>query len=232
MLRNLTTGVLTGWQYKQDTKTVFTKLSSNFNIAKGQAQTSDLRLNGPLISIGGAGTVDIPAKRLKFRVNPLMLASVEGRGGKKNMLGFPVPIAVAGPWVKPSFYPDIVGVLDNPVAAYQKLNQLGGGLIAMPASMLGVDTGEGGLVEKSIAVPGAVTKGVVGGIGQMLGVKKRPDPAAPAPAAPASATSDQPSNKATKASQTPQQEPSAEGGQKKPVSKRPANRIIKDILGR
>jgi uncharacterized protein involved in outer membrane biogenesis len=237
MLRNLTTGVLTGWQYKQDSKTVFTKFSSNFEIAKGQAQTSDLRLNGPLISIGGAGTVDIPAQRLKFRVNPLMLASVEGQSGKNNMLGFPVPIAVTGPWAKPSFYPDIVGVLDNPVAAYQKLNQLGGGLIAMPASMLGVDTGEGGLVEKSIAVPGAVTKGVVGGLGQMLGVKKRPDPAAPDaaatdPAAPAPATADRPSKKATNESRTPQQQPSAEGGQKKPGSKRPANQIIKDIFGR
>ena len=232
MLRNLTTGVLTGWQYKQDTKTVFTKLSSNFNIANGQAQTSDLRLNGPLISVGGAGTVDIPAKRLKFRVNPLMLASAEGQSGKNNMLGFPVPIAVTGPWAKPSFYPDIVGVLDNPVAAYQKLNQLGGGLIATPASILGIDTGEGGLVEKSIAVPGAVTKGVVGGIGQMLGVKKRPDPAAPDPAAPAPATADRPSNKATNARRTPQQELSAEGGQKESGSKRPANQIIKDIFGR
>ena len=49
---------------------------------------------------------------------------------------------------------------------------------------IGINTGEGGLVEKSIAIPEAVTKGVVGGLGQMLGGKKQKDPKAmqPAPA--------------------------------------------------
>jgi len=188
MLRTLTTGILTGWQFKQEAKTVFNKFGASFKIAGGQAVTDDLRFLGPLVSVGGAGTVDIPAQRLKFRVNPFMLASVEG-GGKNNMLGFPVPIAVTGPWDNPAIYPDIVGVLENPVAAYNQLNTLGGGLISMPTNLLGIDTGEGGLVEKSVAVPTAITKGVVGGIGQMLGVKKKaPSPtagqAAPAEAAP------------------------------------------------
>lgn len=173
MLRNLTTGILTGWQYREEAKTAFNKLSAGFQIASGQAKTDDLRLLGPLVSVGGAGTVDIPAQRLKFRVNPFMLASVESQSGKNNMLGFPVPIAITGPWDNPSFYPDIVGVLDNPIAAYNQLNKLGGGLISMPTDLLGIDTGEGGLVEKSIAIPEAVTKGVVGGIGQVLGVKKK-----------------------------------------------------------
>lgn len=183
MLRALTTGILTGWQFKQEAKTVFNKFSAGFQIANGQAQTDDLRLLGPLVSVGGAGTVDIPAQRLKFRVNPFMLASVEGQGGKNNMLGFPVPIAVSGPWDNPSIYPDIVGVLESPVAAYQQLNKLGGGLISMPTNMLGIDTGEGGLVEKSVAVPTAITKGVVGGIGQMLGVKKKEEAPQPTPPA-------------------------------------------------
>jgi AsmA protein len=172
MLRNLATGILTGWQYKQETKTVFNKLSASFKIAKGQATTDDLRMVGPLISVGGAGTVDLPAKRLKFRVNPFMLASVQSQSGKNNMLGFPVPIAVSGPWDNPAIYPDIAGILENPVAAYQQLNKLGGGLISMPANLLGINTGEGGLVEKGVALPGAITKGVIGGIGQALGGKK------------------------------------------------------------
>ena len=172
ILRALTTGILTGWQFDEEAKTVFNKFGASFKIASGQAQTDDLRLLGPLVSVGGAGTVDLPAQRLKFRVNPLMLASVEGQSGKNSILGFPVPIAVSGPWDKPLIYPDIVGVLESPVAAYQQLNKLGGGLIAMPAGLLGIDTGDGGLVEKSLALPTAITKGVVGGIGQVLGVKK------------------------------------------------------------
>ena len=183
MLRNLTTGILTGWQFKQEAKTVFNKFGASFKIASGQAQTDDLRLLGPLVSVGGEGTVDIPAQRLKFRVNPFMLASVEGASGKNSMLGFPVPIAVSGPWDNPSIYPDIVGVLESPVAAYQQLDKLGGGLISMPTKMLGIDTGEGGLVEKSVAVPTAITKGVVGGIGQMLGIQKKDAPPPPPPQA-------------------------------------------------
>ncbi len=210
MLRTLTTGILTGWQLNEEAKTVFNKFGAGFQIAGGQAQTEDLRLLGPLVSIGGKGTVDIPAQRLKFRVNPFMLASVESQSGKNNMLGFPVPIAVTGPWDNPAIYPDIVGVLENPIAAYQQLDKLGGGLISMPANLLGLDTGEGGLVEKSVAVPTAITKGVVGGIGQMLGVKKKEAPPAAPEAAPVGEEPPPaPAPNAQSAAQAPEPEPPA-----------------------
>jgi len=207
MLRTLTTGILTGWQFKQEAKTVFKKFGAGFQIEGGQAQTEDLRLLGPLVSIGGKGTVDIPAQRLKFRVNPFMLASVESQSGKNSMLGFPVPIAVTGPWDNPAIYPDIVGVLENPIAAYQQLDKLGGGLISMPTNLLGLDTGEGGLVEKSVAVPTAITKGVVGGIGQMLGVKKKEAPPAPEAAPAGEGAAPVPPPNAQSAAQAPELEP-------------------------
>lgn len=227
MLRNLTTGILTGWQYKQETKTLFAKFSASFQIENGQAQTKDLRLLGPLVSIGGTGKVDIPGERLKFRVNPFMLASVESQSGKSNMLGFPVPIAVSGPWDNPSIYPDIVGVLENPVAAYQQLNKLGGGLIAVPATILGIDTGEGGLVEKSIAIPEAMTKGVVGGIGQMLGVKQAEDAAATPPV-----PADQVGDTIPRETEAAPQQPAAAAAQKsKPESVPTDNRTFQGSFG-
>lgn len=208
MLRTLTTGILTGWQFNEEAKTVFKKFGAGFQIAGGQAETEDLRLLGPLVSIGGKGTVDIPAQRLKFRVNPFMLASVESQSGKNSMLGFPVPIAVTGPWDNPAIYPDIVGVLENPIAAYQQLDKLGGGLISMPTNLLGLDTGEGGLVEKSVAVPTAITKGVVGGIGQMLGVRKKEAPPPAPEAAPAGeGAPPAPAPNAQSAAQAPEPEP-------------------------
>ena len=175
MLRNLTTGVLTGWQYDEEAKTVFTALGASFTLANGQAQTDDLRLSGPLVSMGGGGTVDLPAETLKFRVNPLMLASVEGDGGKNRLLGFPVPVAISGPWSEPLFYPDIVGILDHPVAAYEQLNKLGGGLIAVPANLIGIDTGGKGLVETGVALPGALAKGAIKGVGAIVGNKQQDD---------------------------------------------------------
>jgi len=94
------------------------------------------------------------------------------------------------------------------VAAYKQLDKLGGGLISMPANMLGIDTGAGGLVEKSVAVPTAITKGVVGGIGQMLGVKKKPAEAAPqaGEAAPSKAAAETPQA----ATAQPAQQPAAQ----------------------
>jgi len=216
MLRNLTTGILTGWQVHEDEKTAFNTLGASFKIAKGQAHTDDLRLVGPLVSAGGAGTVDLPGRTLKFRVNPFMLASVKGQEGKNSTLGFPVPIAVSGPWDNPSFYPDIAGILENPVAAYKELDKLGGGLIAMPANILGIDTGKGGLVEKSIAIPGAVTKGVVGGIGQVLGVTEKQHQSGPqtGDAAP-SAASEAPRPASTQQTQQPAQAKQAPPQKKK-----------------
>ena len=179
MLRNLTTGILTGWQYNEEATTDFSALGASFKSTNGQAETDDLRLVGPLVSMGGAGTVDLPAQTLKFRVNPLMLASVDGGGGKNRLLGFPVPVAISGPWAKPLFYPDIVGILDHPVAAYEQLNKLGGGLIALPANLIGIDTGGKGLVETGVALPGALAKGAIKGVGAIVGTKQ-PDDAAPA----------------------------------------------------
>ena len=177
MLRNLTTGILTGWQYSEEAKTAFNALGASFTLANGQAQTEDLRLSGPLVSMGGGGTVDLPAETLKFRVNPLMLASVEGDGGKNRALGFPVPVAISGPWAEPLIYPDIVGILDQPVAAYQQLNKLGGGLIAVPANLIGVDTGGKGLVETGVALPAALAKGAIKGVGAIVGNKQEDDAA-------------------------------------------------------
>ena len=54
--------------------------------------------------------------------------SLEGQGGAADPVGFGVPVMVEGKWDSPKIYPDMAGILDNPSAAYSKLNQLGVGL--------------------------------------------------------------------------------------------------------
>ena len=70
---------------------------------------------------------DLPGQTLKFRVDPQLVASLEGQGGKTDLQGLGVPIMIAGPWATPSIYPDIEGILNDPAAAYEQLNRLGGG---------------------------------------------------------------------------------------------------------
>jgi AsmA protein len=118
---------LSGWQENAAEKTDFATLGASFKIAKGQAQTADLRLAGPLVRMTGSGNVDLPGKALKFRVDPQLVASLEGQGGKSDLQGLGVPIMIAGPWARPSIYPDIEGILQDPAAAYEQLNRLGGG---------------------------------------------------------------------------------------------------------
>jgi hypothetical protein len=105
--------------------------------------------------------------------------------------------------------------------------------------MLGIDTGEGGLVEKSVAVPTAITKGVVGGIGQMLGVKKKPKETAPeeeaAPQAGGAAPSEAAAETPQPAAAQPAQQPAAQAAPKQqaaPQEKKSApGQVLDGIFG-
>jgi AsmA protein len=194
MVRNLTTGVLAGWQESPDEKTDFAALGASFKIAKGQAQTTDLHLEGPLVRMTGAGTVDLAGKTLTFRVNPQVVASLEGQGGKTDLAGLGVPVMIAGPWAKPRIYPDIEGILQNPQAAYEQLNKLSGGLVSIKGGALG-DTGSiaGGIIQN-----GKINKSLEQGLRALLGGKQKGGTEAPAAAA---QTTDQPAEQAPTADQ-------------------------------
>ena len=192
MVRNLSSATLSGWQEGEAEKTDFASLGASFKIAQGKAQTNDLHLNGPLVRMAGTGTIDLPAQTLNFRVDPQVVASLEGQGGKTDLAGLGVPVAINGPWAAPSIYPDIAGILENPQAAYAKLSKLGGGLVKLPsadalAGTLGNTGGIGALVKGKAgasigdliqADQGSGEQGVVQGLGQLLGGGETAAPAA------------------------------------------------------
>jgi AsmA protein len=168
-VRELTTGILSGWQENAVEKTDFATLEASFQIGKGQARTADLKLAGPLVRMAGAGTVDLPAKTLQFRVDPQLVASLEGQGGKTDLRGLGVPIIIAGPWAKPSIYPDIQGILKDPAAAYEQLNRLGGGLVSLPgAGRAGSLAGFRGLTKNGRVSTDTLQQGALDGIGALL----------------------------------------------------------------
>ena len=84
--------------------------------------------------VTGAGTADIGAKTLQFRLDPKLVMSLEGQGGTGNPVGLGVPVMVQGTWGQPKIYPEIAGMLDNPDAAFAKLKELGLGLFGNSAS--------------------------------------------------------------------------------------------------
>ena len=128
MIRSLTSGTLSGWQEKQDQATDLTQFSASFQIDKGQAATTDLKLVGPLVKMTGIGTIDLGTKQIAFRVEPKLVLTTEGQGRAADPVGFGIPVMIDGPWAQPRIYPDMAGILDNPDAAYAKLKEMGKGL--------------------------------------------------------------------------------------------------------
>jgi AsmA protein len=128
MIRSLTSGTLSGWQETREQTTDLTQLAASFRIENGQATTNDLNLVGPLVKMTGAGTIDLPAKTLAFRVEPKLVMTTEGQGRTSDPVGLGISVVIDGPWAEPRIYPDIAGILDNPDAAYAKLKEMGKGL--------------------------------------------------------------------------------------------------------
>jgi AsmA protein len=172
MIRSLTSGTLSGWQQGRDQTTDLAQLSASFRIEQGQAATTDLTLAGPLVRMTGAGTVDLPAKTLAFRVEPKLVMTTEGQGGAANPVGLGIPVAIEGPWAEPRIYPDVAGMLDNPDAAYAKLKELGKGLF-----------GQGGSGGASDQLGGKLGETLGNLLQQGLG-SGRTTPVQPAPASP------------------------------------------------
>jgi AsmA protein len=201
MLRNLGTGIVEGWQGGEAEKTDFASLGGSFKVAQGKATTDDLHLVGPLVRLTGAGTVDLPVKWLNFRVDPRLVASLEGQGGKQDLAGLGVPVMISGPWDKPKIYPDIKGILENPTAAYERLRQLGNGVVKLPGMDKLNQTG----TLPSVIQDGKVNKdALIQGLGGLL---NKNQPAAVQPeAAPTPATTPAPPAMST----APEVQPEAE----------------------
>ncbi|MGB0057906.1 MAG: AsmA-like C-terminal region-containing protein, partial [Methyloceanibacter sp.] len=214
MVRNLGSATLSGWQAGDAEKTDFASLGASFKVAQGKAQTNDLHLSGPLVRVVGTGAIDLPAQTLNFRVDPRVVASIEGQGGDKDLQGLGVPVAINGLWTQPLIYPDIAGILENPQAAYERLSKLGVGLVKLPsADALGATLGNtggiaglvkgkaGGSIEDLIqADQGTQQTGLAKGLGQLLGAGQ-PNAARPAVAVPTAPQTEAPAKKTVKKKQ-------------------------------
>ena len=135
MIRSLTSTTLSGWQESSEQTTDLTQLSASFRLDEGQATNTDLSLVGPLVRMTGAGTVDIAARSLAYRVEPKIVMSIEGQGSAAKPVGLGVPVIIEGSWSAPRIYPDMAGIFDNPEAAFAKLKDMGKGLFGSNSGM-------------------------------------------------------------------------------------------------
>ncbi|WP_068438059.1 AsmA family protein [Magnetospirillum sp. XM-1] len=112
MARNVATAFTGGANSTE--KTDFAELGGTFTIVKGILTNNDLALKSPLLRVEGKGTVDLPQRSVNYRIDPKVVASLEGQGGG-NAAGIVVPILVSGPWDNLSYRPDLEALLKQNV---------------------------------------------------------------------------------------------------------------------
>lgn len=167
MVRGLTVDTLLGWAENPKQKTDFSALGASFQITRGIAASEDLALIGPLIRMSGAGRVDMPERSLDWRLEPRVVASLEGgapvprgKGEARDLEGLGVPVVVRGSWDRPQIYPDIKGILEDPQAALKQLESLGGGLFK---SLGGGKAPEGSLTDAATNAANEALQRATGG---------------------------------------------------------------------
>lgn len=152
MVRNVTSAFTGDAGGRRNTD--FSEVSGSFNIKKGVMSNADFQFLGPLLRVVGAGTVDLGAQTVNFRMTPKAVASLKGQGGSLAAKGVAFPLLISGPWSNPSIRPDleagITELLKDPAGAIDALKGVAGG----------VDGGAAGAVGAAL---GAATEGLSNG---------------------------------------------------------------------
>lgn len=126
MIRNIQQGQLSGLSRTSSEKTDFSQFSGTFTIDKGVATNKDLALISPLLRMSGAGSADLAEETIDYRVQPKIVASLEGQGATVQGLdGIAIPVRLKGPWEKPQITPDTEQLLKDPNKIVQGVKQIG-----------------------------------------------------------------------------------------------------------
>jgi AsmA protein len=105
-------------------RTPFSEFGGSFVVTNGVAQNQDLRLNSPHLQVSGAGSANLALRTVDYTVRPKIASSQGGDGSVVNLSGLEVPVRVEGAWEKPTFTPDLKGVLGSEQAG-EAIKQIG-----------------------------------------------------------------------------------------------------------
>lgn len=111
--------------YRGGGSTIIRGASGSFTIRNGMMSNRDLTVSTASIEATGAGTVDLPARTLDYRVAPRLIAGI-----------VTVPVIVSGPWDHISYTPDVAGIAK--------------GIVTAPVNVVGAGVGGVGRVGSSI----------------------------------------------------------------------------------
>lgn len=167
LVRNVRSLIGSGYTQDANARTEFSELSVPVTITNGVARAEDIRVLGPFIRMSGAGNVDLAGQTIDMRLDPRVVASLDGQGGDFDASGLGMPIMVTGPLSGPSIYPDLSSILADPNRALQALTELGGGVGELAGNASGLIEGLGTTLGTDTGTFGDAM--LNDAIGQMLG---------------------------------------------------------------
>jgi AsmA protein len=106
-------------------QTNFTTLTATYTIANGILKNNDLKMNAPGLPVTGAGTVDLPQRRVNYKLTPKIAGELS------------VPVNITGPWDNLSYRPDLAGLASQNGAALQNLLKNNSNTVDKLKSLLG-----------------------------------------------------------------------------------------------
>lgn len=124
MLSAVTQRIVDGWNGAKGA-TPLTSLKADFIIADGIATVRTFNLGNPALNITASGDIDLLRRALDLRAEPKIVAVGAGGVGTGAITSLPVSVIVRGPWSAPRLYPDIQGILIDPIGGYARLKAKG-----------------------------------------------------------------------------------------------------------
>ena len=88
-------------------RTEFSEMKVPFTMTNGRFTTTDAALVSSLLRVRAAGTADLVAETLDFRLEPTVVGTIKGQGDIEKRSGIMVPVLVSGTFSRPIFRPDL-----------------------------------------------------------------------------------------------------------------------------
>ncbi len=193
-------------------RTDFAELSASYEIEQGVARNDDLWLAAPLLRVRGSGVVDLPQRRIRYRLEPEIASTLEGQQASgEPVFQAGVPIVVEGPWAEPDWRFEIGGRLTEAIGDPGQLGDLLAKLEQDPAMLRSLLGTAGRLVPEGVR-----------GLVPLPGLAPEPTPPVEAPELPAAGV-------------PKQLLPGGEGGAQGEADERPpepVRRLLKGLIGR
>ena len=104
-------------------KTPYSLLAANLKIEQGTIKVDDVRIEGPALRLGLAGSASIPARDLDLTGTASLLSTVTS-GAADAAPAFELPFMVRGPWDDPLLLPDVQVLMKRSGAANNLLETI------------------------------------------------------------------------------------------------------------